>query len=128
MGTFVLRKDIHDFLFPCQTCGTETFHVVAEEHAGFTVGVIFRKKPLFSTQRANQVICCRCKTINARLDDESVSLLANGYIPKKIHERYPKVAQFYTVDMLQLLQERLKDDPETLAEWQASVRAYRLEL
>ena len=45
-----------------------------------------------------------------------------------IHERYPKVAEFYTVEMLRVLEDRFRDDPESLADWQNSLKAYRLEL
>jgi hypothetical protein len=38
------------------------------------------------------------------------------------------VAIFYSIQMLEILAERFKDDPESLKEWQEAVKAYRLEL
>ena len=128
MGSMIERKDIKEFLFPCPLCADESFHFVAEEFAGMTLGTVFSRKPLFATQRANQVICLTCKTVNGQLIDADVRKLTQGWIPKSIHERYARVASFYSLDTLKLLMERKDIDPMTLSKLGDAHRAYRLEL
>jgi len=122
-----LVEDIREFMFPCPECGSEAFHVIGMRPYGLGVKIPFMKNPLATTHKAYFAVCARCDMINARLETADVEKLRNCIMPKTIHERYPRVASFYSLDMLNMLSEKFEDDPEMRAEWQSAVKAYRLE-
>ncbi len=122
-------EDITVVLFPCPDCETQvSFHVIGMRPYGVGIKIPFMKNPLATTHKAYFLVCAGCDTINARLEPSDVEKLRAQIIPKSIHERYPMVASFYTVEMLKVIEERFKDDPELMEEWKGSIKAYRLEL
>lgn len=122
-------EDIAEIMFPCPQCETEgSFHVIGMRPYGVGIKIPFMRNPLATSHKAYFLVCTRCDTINARLEPSDVDKLRACSIPKSIHQRYPKVASFYTVEMLHIIEERFKDDPEMMEEWKRLIKAYRLEL
>ena len=90
------REDIQPFLFPCPNCKQFIFHGLYEQPYGFGVGLIFMKRPLWSSKKGYQVVCEKCSTINGQLKLEDVERLAMNLLPKSIYTAYPAIHQFYS--------------------------------
>jgi hypothetical protein len=51
------REDIQPFLFPSPNCKQVIFHGLYEQPYGFGVGLVFMKRPLWSSKKGYQVVC-----------------------------------------------------------------------
>lgn len=95
---------------------------------GVGVTIPFMKNPLATTHKTYFLVCAHCDTVNASPEPGDVEKLRACNILKCIHKRYPAVASFYTVEMVQIIEVRFKDYPDRMEEWKQSIKAYRLVL
>ena len=79
-----VKPEITPVLYPCPSCGSLTFHVVAEQPTGLAIKLPFSRKPLVSTGKEFGLVCNNCTATTGISGRRFVEKLERRIVPREI--------------------------------------------